>query len=192
MLIGGADVSGSKTDGQQNHAALVVGKEDAINRIYNNIGISPIHMSEMSQHQRCQVYDRLDFSSDEAVVWCFHVSRHRAVNSMKERIASGKKRKPKTNIHKSFDSYWFQLFRDTLTDFAANFRAELSDIAIEADADMLPTVKNWNINGRYKGKAYELADAVAWFNQKGDKIQNCKVMDLRDAITWSMERHLLK
>ena len=91
MLIGGADVSGSKTDGQQNHAPLVVGKEDAINRIYNNIGINPIHMSEMSQRQWRQVHDRLDFSSDEVVVWCFHASRHRAVNSMKERIASGKK-----------------------------------------------------------------------------------------------------
>jgi nitrous oxidase accessory protein NosD len=84
------------------------------------------------------------------------------------------------------------LFRDTLTDFAANFRTDLSDITIEADADMRPTIKNWNISGRYKGKAYELADAVDWFNQKGDKIQNCKVRDLRDAITESMERHLLK
>lgn len=43
MLIGGADVSGSKIDGQQNHAALVVGKEDTINRIYNNIGMSYPH-----------------------------------------------------------------------------------------------------------------------------------------------------
>ena len=93
MLIGGADVSGSKTGGQQNHAALVVGKEDAINRIYNSIGISPIHMSELSEHRRCQVYDRLDFSSNDVIVWCFHVSRHHAVNSMKERVASGKKPK---------------------------------------------------------------------------------------------------
>ena len=160
MLIGGADVSGSKTDGQQNHAALVVGKEDAINRIYNSIGISPIHMSELSEHRRCQVYDRLDFSSNDVIVWYFHVSRHHAVNSMKERVASGKNRKPKINIHRSFDSYWFQLFKDALTDFVVSFRADLSDITIEADADMCPTIKNWNINGRYKGKAYELADAV--------------------------------
>lgn len=192
MLIGGADVSGSEADGQQNHAALVVGKKDVINRIYNSIGISPIHMSEMSERRRRRVYDRLDFSSSGVVVWCFHVNRHHAVNGMKERVASGKKRKPKINIHRSFDSYWFQLFADKLADFAANFRADLSDIAIEADADMLPTVKNWNINDRYKGKAYELADAVAWFNQKGIKVQNCMVMDLRDAIMSSMEHHLLK
>ena len=57
---------------------------------------------------------------------------------------------------------------------------------------MCPTIKNWNINGRYKGKAYELADAVAWFNQKGDRVRSCQVMDLRGAITSSMEKHLLK
>lgn len=52
MLVGGTDVSGSEADGQQNHVALVVGKEDEINRIYNNIGVSPIHMSKMSKRQR--------------------------------------------------------------------------------------------------------------------------------------------
>lgn len=79
------------------------------------------------------------------------------------------------------------------SDFAAKFRADLSDIAIEADADMRPTtIKNWNLIDKYKGRAYELSDVVAWFNQKGIKIQNCEVVDLRDDIMKSMEHHLLK
>lgn len=192
MLIGGADVSGSKADGQQNHVALVVGKEDVINRIYNNIGVSPIHMSRISERQRQQVRKNLDLSTSGIIVWCFHVNRHRMVSSMKERAASGKKRRPKTNIHKSFDSYWFQLFKGELTSFAAGFRAGLSDIVIEADADMRNTIENWNINDRYKGRAYELADAVAWFNQKGIRIQNCKIVDLREEIIKNMEYYLLK
>lgn len=192
MLIGGTDVSGSEIDGQQNHVALVVGKEDTINRIYNNIGISPIHMSKMSEHQRLQVRKNLDFSSNEIIVWCFHINRRHIENIIQKRIISEKKREPKINIHKSFESYWFQLFRDGLADFAAKFRVELSDITIEADADMRPTIKNWNINDKRRGRAYELSDAVAWFNQKGIKIQNCEVVDLRSAILKSMERHLLK
>lgn len=52
MLIGGIDVSGSKADGQQNYVALVAGKEDAINRIYNNVGVNTIHMNKMSKFQR--------------------------------------------------------------------------------------------------------------------------------------------
>ena len=67
-----------------------------------------------------------------------------------------------------------------------------SNIANGVDADMRNTIKNWNINDRCKGRAYELADAVAWFNQKGIRIQNCKVIDLRGAIMKNMERYLLK
>ena len=56
MLVGGADASGSGADGQQNHVALIVGKEDSINRIYNKIGIRPIHMRTMSNHGRASPY----------------------------------------------------------------------------------------------------------------------------------------
>ena len=193
MLIGGADVSGGKADGQHNHVALVIGKEDAINRIYNRIGISPIHMSEISKSQRRQVRDNLDFSSNELIVWCFHVSRQRIENDMKERIAPRKKRSPSINVHKSFESYWFQTFREDLESFARAFGVEqLSDIVIEADADMRPTVKNWNLGVGIRGRAYELADAVAWFNQKGVKIPHCAVRDPRGDITDSMKRYLLK
>ena len=190
MLVGGADVSGSKDDGQQNHVALVVGKEDTINRIYKNVGISPIHMSELSESQRRQVQDNLDLSSNEIVVWCFHVSRQHTEKVMQDLIISKKKRKPKINIHRSFESYWFQLFRGELATFAAKFRADISDVTIEADADMRQTIQNWNIGDRYKGRAYELADAVAWFNQRGVKIQYCKVVDLRDRILADMKRYL--
>ena len=38
--------------------------------------------------------------------------------------------------------------------------------------------------------AYELADAVAWFNQRGVRIQDCKAVDLRDRIIASMKRDL--
>ena len=100
MLIGGADVSGGEADGQHNHAALVIGKEDAINRIYNRIGISPIHMGEISKSQRRQVRDSLDFSSNELIVWCFHVSRQIIESDMKERIAPRKKRNQSINVHR--------------------------------------------------------------------------------------------
>lgn len=56
MLVGGADASGSGADGQQNHVALIVGKEDSINRIYNKIGIRPIHMRTMSNRGRASPY----------------------------------------------------------------------------------------------------------------------------------------
>ena len=125
-------------------------------------------------------------------VWCFHIDRRNIERAVRERMKSQKKRRSRTNIHKSFDSYWFPLFKGEPTDFAARFRAELSDIVIEADADMRQTVKNWKIEYKHKGRTYELSDAVAWFNQKGVRIQNCRDVDLRGPIMEGMERHLSK
>ena len=182
----------AKTDGPESHVALVVGKEDAINRIYNNIGVKHIHMSRMSESQRDQVRANLDLSSDEIIAWCFHLDRRNIEKAIRERMKYGKKRKPRINVHRSFESYWFSLFRDDLANFAAKFRAELSDIIVEADSDMRPTLKAWKISNRLQGKAHELSDAVAWFNQRGTKIQHCRVVDLRDSIRKIMESHLLK
>ena len=68
-------MSGGMREGQRNHVALVVGKEDAINRIYNKIRVNPIHMSEISNQKRLQVYRNLDLSSNDVCGWCFHVNR---------------------------------------------------------------------------------------------------------------------
>ncbi len=192
MLIGGIDVSGDKHDGQHNHVALVVGKEYAVNRIYNKIGLRAIHMSEISKQQRQHVYNNLDFSSNEIAAWCFHIGRQKIEDDVSEYVQSRRKRKPKINIHKNFDAYWFQLFRDDLESFAVGLKTDLSGIVVQADADMCTTVKNWKITDGYKGKAYELSDAVAWFNQKGTTIKNCKIMDLRSKIKENMKRSLLK
>ena len=70
---------------------------------------------------------------------------------MRERMKSGKRQKPRINIRKSFESYWFRLFEGELKDFAVIFRAELSDIVMETDADMCSTVKGWNFRNKHKG-----------------------------------------
>ena len=107
-------------------------------------------------------------------------------------LISGQRRKPPTNIHRSFDAYRLQLFVRETADFAARLGADLSDITIEVDADMRPTIKRWNINTRRVGRAHELSDAIAWCNRRGVKIPNCRIMDLWDYLEAAMKRDLLK
>ena len=192
MLIGGIDVSGDRHQGQNNHAALVVGAVDAINRAYNKIGINPIHMSELSKRQRLMVHNNLDLSSNDISAWCFHISRQRIEDDMLKLTRSKKSRMPRINIHKSFETYWFRRFRSDLESFAARFRMELTEVTIQADADMNPTLKYWGMPSKCRGRAYELSDAVAWFNQKGIKIRDCKTVDLREKIRNDMEQGLVK
>ena len=76
--------------------------------------------------------------------------------------------------------------------FCGQARADLSDIVVEADADMRPTMKRWNVCTRQAGRAHELSDAIAWCNRRGIKIPNCKIMDIRDGLETAMKRDLLK
>lgn len=191
MLIGGADVSGTERNGLNGHAALVVGREDAINRVYNAIGVEHIHMSRLGAKKQAQVLENLDLPPGEIGAWCFHIDRQRIEGSMGE-IITRKRRKPSTNIHRIFDMYWLQLFERELVDFAAKLGADLSGITVEVDADMRPTVKRWNIDTKQAGRAHELADAIAWCNRRGVKIPNCRVMDIRGNLETAMKRDLLK
>ena len=43
-----------------------------------------------------------------------------------------------------------------------------------------------------EGIAFQLADAISWFNQKHVPIDNCRDMDLRDDIKSAMEQDLLR
>ena len=191
MLIGGADVSGTERNGLNGHAALVVGREDAINRVYNAIGVEHIHMSRLGAKKRAQVVENLDLPPGEIGARCFHIDRQRIEGSMGELITR-KRRKPPTNIRRSFDMYWLQLFARELVDFAAKLGANLSDITVEADVDMRPTMKRWNIDTKPVGRAHELADAIAWCNRRGVKIPNCRIMDIRGNLETAMKRDLLK
>ena len=191
MLLGGADVSGTERNGLNNHAALIVGSVEAINRIHNAIGIEHIHMSRLGAKKRTQVLNGLDLSLDEVGAWCFHIDRRRIEGSVGGFI-SRKRRKPPTNIHKSFDAYWLRLFVGELEDFATKLGADLSDITVEADADMRPTMKSWNISTRPVGRAHELSDAIAWYNRRDIKIPNCRIMDIRASLETAMKRDLLK
>ena len=192
MLIGGADVSGGMREGQRNHVALVVGKEDAINRIYNKIRVNPIHMSEISNQKRLQVYHNLDLSSNDVCGWCFHVNRQQIEYFFLNHDRLKKIRTSKLSIHKNFDSHWLDLFKKDLETFLTLFKRDLSEITVQTDADMRDTINHWRMKNTYKGKARELADAISWFNQKNTKIQNCKVMDLRYEIKERMKESLLE
>lgn len=84
------------------------------------------------------------------------------------------------------------MFVRELTDFAAKLGAVLSDIVVEADADMRPTMKRWNIGTGHAGRAHELADAIMWCNRGSIKIPNCRIMDLQGDSETAMKRDLLK
>ncbi len=191
MLIGGADVSGDSREGQQKHIAFLVGKEESINKLHDKIGLERIHMSTISEKDRMNVYRNLKSISNDIHVWCFHVDRQRIEEHIQNHKKFLKYKMPKHNIHKNFDLNWLRLFRSELENTTMPFGIAVTDLVIQTDGDMVKTIRNWRMKNSNVGKAHELADAVAWCNQKNIKI-DCKVLDLRDEIKKKMEQTLLK
>lgn len=97
-------MSGTERNGLNNHAALIVGREDAINRIHNAIGIEHIHMSRLGAKKQARVLENLDLSPDKIGAWRFYIDRQLIEDGMSELI-SRTRRKPLTSIHRSFDTY---------------------------------------------------------------------------------------
>ncbi len=193
MIVGGADVSGDiRREGQRNYISFLVGTEEKINRIYRDIDIDGIHMSELSDLQRKQVRDNLNFNSSDIQVWCFHVQRQRIEESFINHPKLKNPKLPKINIHKNFDHHLLRSIKEELQNFLFPRHQEFSDVTIQTDSDMRKTIEHWKMKRSSQGKAYELADAVAWFNQRQVNLNFCNHMDLRDFIKTSMEQDLLK
>ncbi len=196
MLLGGADASGNKQkEGQRNYLSFLVGTEERINKIYKNIGIDGIHMSELSEKERQQVHNNLDLKHNDIRVWCFHVNRQKLEKYILEHPKLMYNKIPKLNVHKNFDHHLLNLFKDELESFIFPKHKDYSDLLIQTDSDMEFVVKHWRmtrIDQKDEGIAFEIADAVVWFNQKKIKVENCIEKDYRNQLKKLMEHDLLR
>ena len=198
MLIGGADVSGDKyregerREGERNYISFIVGTEKRVNKIYNDIGIDGIHMTDLTEQQRELVRRNLNFKSNEVRVWCFHVQRQHVEKYILNHHRLRNYKKPKISIHKNFDHHLLNSIRNQLQNFVFSYKQEFSDVIVHTDDDMKDTIEHWKMKRQVRGVPHELSDAVAWFNQKHIHIDSCNHMDLRNDIRSLMERDLLE
>lgn len=192
-MIGGSDVSGNKIDGGEvNYISLLIGREDVINTVYNKIGINGIHMKRLTKSQRKRVENSLDFSFKDVRVWCIHVRKHDIEKHILNHPKLKKYAQPKKIIHKNFDKHLFNLIKKDLEEFVNPYKYEIQEISVQTDDDMKYTIKIFGMNHKIRGRAYELADVVAWFNQKRIKIKHCIELELVEQIKSRMESDLLK
>lgn len=198
MIVGGADVSGDKyrpgekREGERNYISFLIGTEERINKIYNDIGINGIHMTDLTELEREHVRRTLNFQSNDVRVWCFHVQRQHLEKYILNHPRLKNYKKPKVSVHKNFDHHLLNSIKIQLQNFVYSYKQELSDIVVHTDDDMKDTVEYWKMQREVKGIPFELSDAVAWFNQKHVRIDSCNHMDLRNDIKSLMEQDLLE
>jgi len=193
MIIAGSDVSGNvRRGGQKRYIAFVVGTEERVNKIYKNIGLKEIHMAKLSDPQREYVYQKLNLQHSEILAWCFEVEKQNIVHYIFNHPRLHPRTRSKESIEKKFDHHLLRAFKNTLENFTYSHKIGLKDLTVECDSDMFYTVEYWGMKNKYRGKAYELSDAIAWFNEKSRKIKQCAPLNLKDEIKNKMESELLE
>ena len=193
VVIIGADVSGNITgDGQSRHIAVVIGTEESINKIYQKIDLARIHMSSLSRSKRQNVFQELKFDNGDLLGMCLNVERQKTIDYIVCNAKLRPKNKPKSRIQKHFDYLLLQMIRDKIESFAFPRNCEIQDIVMQCDSDMILTGKNWGMSTVYGGQAYEIADAVAWCNERGQSIKRCLNIDLAARLRTEMSDDLLK
>ena len=151
-----------------------------------------IHMSVLSKSKRRRLIQNIDLSGGDLVVTCLHVQRQIIIEEILSDPQFKIRNTPRAKLHKHFDYLLFREIRDVVESFAFPRRCDLEDIVMQCDSDMVRTGTNWKMGIAKKGKAYEIADAVAWCNRHSIKINQCKEVDLANKLRVKMRHDLLK
>lgn len=193
MLLLGADVSGNLTgDGQSRHIGLVLGTEENVNRMYRNLGLSKkIHMVAMSKLQRKTVFQNLEFN-DKLLGLCLNVEKQKTISSIINDPKFNPLTTPKSRLQKHFDYLVLKSIRPIIAPFLVSHGCEISDVIMQCDSDMVKTGRNWQMETSDRGRAYEIADVVAWFNGHSNPIKSCQEINLVYELLMQMRLDFLK
>jgi succinate dehydrogenase flavin-adding protein (antitoxin of CptAB toxin-antitoxin module) len=192
MLLGGIDASGISQINEYSDIGFIITTEEIINSIYSDIGLKEIHMVRLDKIQKEHVIKILNNQKNDILAYCFHVERQNLVNNIFNNPRYKKKPGKKEHVYVEFDKIFLQFFRDELYTFCAKFKQEFSKLTVEHDLDMKDSIKRWNLVGKDKGKAFEIADAIAWCNTHRIELKICKEIDLSEKIQSQLMSNLLK
>ncbi len=192
MVLIGSDAIGQSKISQHQYIAIVIGTDESINRIYNNIGLPEIHMRDLTPNQRRRVMETLDFGPHDLTALCLHLERQTIIDDLRINEKLNPKRKQKIAIHKHFDYLLLKEIKNLIEEFTLLHGQHVDDLTMQCDGDMLLTAQNWNMGTTMRGRAYELSDALAFCNQRRHHVDGCHELDLRDKLRTKMYQDLLK
>ncbi|MGI9566124.1 MAG: hypothetical protein ACR2LL_03805 [Nitrosopumilus sp.] len=192
MIIAGADASGDEKNGQRRYISFVVGTKEKINSLYDEIGLREIHMVRLDEKQKERVIRILDFTKSDILAWCLKVDKQHIVDYMYNHPRLNNKHKTRARILNHFDRLILEKVRNKMEKFTYSHEKGLEDVSVQCEVDMEDTVKVWQMNPQFEGRAYEISDAIAWCNEKGKRLKGCKELNLSEYLKTKMEYDLLK
>jgi len=178
MIVAGSDVAGNRINGQHRVIAFVIGTEESINQLYNKIGLKGIHMSELGEPDRKKVTDNLEFRDGQRFAFSLIVEKIKTIHDISERM---KKKDPLFDIKlifQHFDTELFRRIKPKLQNIIDKRGLRKRDLIVECENDMSATIQTWGMTTTGRGRAYELADAIAWCCNNDKRVKGIIKMDL--------------
>lgn len=187
MLLAGMDVSGDVDSGNYKYFAVVIGTKESISSLSRDIGHLPTHISRVGGKKQNEIIAKMVFDGKNRIAFCVYLKRDDIVDSIKNRRRAKRKRTPTGKILRTYNYVVMQKVKKYLEEFVMKHHISITDIVIQCEKDCIPFAKAGSLKYKYeKGKAYRLADIIAYCNNKKLRIPNVKEKNFTKEIPNSM------
>lgn len=189
-LMIGVDVSGIINHGNYVFAGVVAGTTNMINSIMRSTGYDHIHMNRIRNTSiRNHIISTINFDHPECIACCLQIDRTVVFNTVTHKLNRQHKNISTHKIYRAYNYILMRYIRKEIEDFVINHKHSMHDIAFQCDGDFRRIVKDGGFRYDNVGIAYELADVVAWSNNKNQEPRGVNSVPLVNSILGDIQRH---
>lgn len=189
-LVAAMDVSGDQYSGNHKFLAVVVGTEEKINAIVKNLGNSKTHMSMIkSKNIKDRIISEVIFDGRESIAFCIRIDMKHILEPIKSRRTT-QRRTGQSRIYRIYYRAVIYLVRKHIENFLASHRYAIHDIYFQCDDDCRNMIKYNGLKHDEPGSAHDLADIVAWANNRCMEPEGVVSIDLTGAIKGYLKKTL--
>jgi len=150
-------------------------------------------MRRFKPKKRDKVIKRTNFERKDILAICLEIDRQETVDYFLSH-KNLRKSIDKERIHNTFDNVLLSLFRNKINEFIGKHDSGSNWIGlnVQHDPDTTFALNRWKMIPVKKGKVYELADVVAWCNERRKYLNGCDKYNYSGNIVNTMKRLLLE
>lgn len=189
-LVAAVDVSGDQRSGNHKFLAIVIGTEEKINAIRKNLGNNKIHMSTIkSQSAKERIISKVIFDGRESIAFCLRIDMKHILEPIKSKRTT-QKRKGQKRIYRIYYNAVIYLVRKRIENFLTSHHYAIHDVYFQCDIDCRNMIKDNGLKHDSPGSAHDLADVVAWANNRCVEPKGVIPIDLTEELKNSLEKTL--
>lgn len=161
------DVSGDEDNKNYKYLGIVIGTNESIMSLSNDIGPFPERFSRVKPQDREKIIKKLIFDSKNRMAFCVRLERQKIIKEISNsRIVSKYRKIGKKKLYNTFEYVIMQQVNKKIREFITVHGVSMNQLIIQGDKDSTYFANAGNFRHQERGAAYRLSDYVAWCNNK--------------------------